>query len=219
MLRPLYAHKRSVSVENVHSFINEITILDCGLYLAQTVHTTKMFNNLKLKKMAHENIIAPTARVLLEDIRLSGNPDATTEDYPQGINGKINVSEDGRKYYIAVFTDPDNPLSNERYRMVSQTTDSAGKPVWKSGRPSKLKSFLGKTIPGDIVTREVEEYEVGENTVSIYSCVVLKGESISTVFRQQGHELMDSEEEYVDEINTVDAPEVEIQNAPEVTME
>ena len=169
--------------------------------------------------MAHENIIASTARVLLEDIRLSGNPDATTEDYPQGINGKINVSEDGRKYYIAVFTDPDNPFSPERYRVVSQTTDAAGNPVWKSGRPSKLKNFIGKTIPGDLVTREVEEYKVGENDVSIYSCVVLKGESISTVFRQQGHELMDSEEEYVDEINTVDAPEVEVENAPEVTME
>ena len=166
--------------------------------------------------MNTNNIIAGNARVLLEDIRLSGNPDATTEDYPQGINGKINVSEDGRKYYIAVFTDPDNPLSSERYRMVSQTTDSAGNSVWKSGRPSKLKNFIGKTIPGDIVTREVEEYEVGDNTVSIYSCVVLKGESISTVFRQQGHEVMNSEEEYVDEVNTIDAPEVE--NTPEVTV-
>ena len=166
--------------------------------------------------MAHENIIAPTARVLLEDIRLSGNPEATTEDYPQGIDGKINVSEDGRKYYMAVFTDPHNPLSAERYRMVSQTTDSAGNPVWKAGRPSKLKPFVGKQIPGDIVTREVEEYKVGENDVSIYSCVVLKGESISTVFRQQGHEVMNSEEEYVEEVSTIDAPEVE--NTPEVTV-
>ena len=163
------------------------------------------------------NLINPNSKVLLEDMRLSGNPDATEEAYPQGINGKINVSEDGRKYYIAVFTDPDNPLSSERYRMVSQTTDSAGNSVWKSGRPSKLKNFIGKTLPGDIVTREVEEYEVGENTVSIYSCVVLKGESISTVFRQQGHELMDSEEEYVDEVNTIDAPEVE--NTPDVEVE
>ena len=169
------------------------------------------------------NLINANAKVLLEDIRLSGNPDATTEDYPHGINGKINVSEDGRKYYIAVFTDPDNPLSSERYRMVSQTTDSAGNSVWKSGRPSKLKNFIGKTIPGDIVTREVEEYEVGENTVSIYSCVVLKGESIKTVFRQQGHELMtDDDDDFVD-VDTNDSPQVdsmvstsETTDAPEI---
>ena len=114
------------------------------------------------------NIINANSRVLLESIRLSSNPDATTEDYPNGIDGKINVSEDGRKYYVAVFTDPDNPFSPERYRVVSQTTDAAGNPVWKSGRPSKLKNFIGKTIPGDLVTKEVEDYQVGDNTVNVY---------------------------------------------------
>ena len=163
-----------------------------------------------------QNFINNDSKVLLEDIRLSANPDADVKDSKDGVNGKINVSEDGREYYISVFTDPSNPLAPERYRVISQTTDSNDNPVWRAGRPSKMKNFIGKVLPGDIITREVEEYEVGENTVSIYSCVVLKGESISTVFRQQGHEVMNSEEEYVEEVSTIDAPEVE--NAPEVTV-
>tara|TARA_R100000315_G_C5235682_1_gene147738 strand:- start:10441 stop:10935 length:495 start_codon:yes stop_codon:yes gene_type:complete len=163
------------------------------------------------------NLINPNSKVLLEDMRLSGNPDATVEDYPQGINGKINVSEDGRKYYIAVFNDPDNPFGTERYRVVSQSMDSTGNPVWKSGRPSKLNKWIGKEIPGEIVTREVEEYQVGDNNVNIYSCVVLKGESVTTVFRQQGHDLMETEEEYVDEVNTIDAPVTD--EAPEVPVQ
>lgn len=165
------------------------------------------------------NFISETSKILLEDLRLSNNPDTEVVDDKDGIDGKINMTEDGRKFYVGVFTDPTNPLAAERYRVISQTTDSNDNPVWRAGRPSKMKKFVGNALPGDIITREVEEYEVGENTVSIYSCVVLKGESIKTVFRQQGHELInDIDDEFIETVKVEDAPEVE-SNAPEVTIE
>ena len=55
-------------------------------------------------------------------------------------------------------------------------------------------------IPGDIVSNEVEEYTVGDNTVNFYSCVVLKGENIETIFRQQGHEIGGTSDEDYDAI-------------------
>jgi hypothetical protein len=169
------------------------------------------------------NLINPNSKVLLEDIRLSDNPDKQVEDYANGINGKINVTEDGRKYYVAVFSDAENPLAQERTRIVSQNFDSQGNPVWKAGRPSKMKKFIGSLLPGEIVTREVNDYEVGENTVSIYTCVVLKNESISTVFKQQGHEILGNQDDFVEDIDMDDAPVVETEapqvSAPEVTMQ
>ena len=64
--------------------------------------------------------------------------------------------------------------------------------------------FVDKNIPGSIITRTVEPYQVGDNTVDTYSCVVLKGESISTVFKSQGHELEDSVHEYDDNLDAKD---------------
>jgi hypothetical protein len=140
--------------------------------------------------------INENAKLKLTSMRLSANPEATVIDATDGINGKLNETSDGRAYYIATFQDPTNPFSTERYRVISQQTDSADNPVWRAGNPSLIKQFIGKTIPGDIVTKDVPSYHVGENEVSTYSCVVLKGENIETVFRQQGHELTETDAEY-----------------------
>ena len=140
--------------------------------------------------------INENAKLKLVSMRLSANPDATVIDAEDGINGKLNQTSDGRAYYIATFQDPSNPFSTERYRVISQQTNSAGDSIWKAGNPSLIKQFIGKLIPGDIVTKDVPAYYVGENEVTSYSCVVLKGENIETVFRQQGHELTDNDSEY-----------------------
>ena len=42
-------------------------------------------------------------------------------------------------------------------------------------------------IPGEIVTREVEPYSIGENTVTKYTTVVLSNESVEAVFRAANH--------------------------------
>ncbi len=165
------------------------------------------------------NFIKDSSQILLEELRLSNNPDKPVVDDPNGINGKLNVAEDGRKYYMAVFADPTNPLAPEKTRMVAQTTNSNGDPIWRAGRPEKMKKFVGKLIPGDFITKKVEMYEIGENEVDIYSCVVLKGENIETVFRQNGHEILSDNDDYTPDtdVDTDDAPEITVAQ-PETTV-
>lgn len=148
------------------------------------------------------NFISGDAKLLLTGINLSSNPTATVVDDPEMPGGKINVTSDGRKYYLATFRDPSNPFAAERTRVVAQTTNTAGEAIWKAGNPSVIKQFVGKTIPADIVTRNVESYTVGENLVDTYSCIVMKGEAIKSIFTQQGHELAEEEYVLVDEDET-----------------
>ena len=165
-----------------------------------------------------KDTIKDNSTIILEDIRLSNNPDSRLVDSPEGINGKINVTEDGRQFYMAMFTDPQNPFSAAYSRMISQSTDSQGNPVWKSQRmkPVNIKKFVGTEIPGEIVTKSVDEYEIGDNTVSIYTTVILKGESISTVFASNDHQLLDSDDDYtvIKGVDKEDAPTVTLPNTP-----
>jgi len=160
------------------------------------------------------------AKLKLTSMRLSANPEATTVEDTAGIEGKLNLTKDGRKYYIATFQDPTNPFGVERYRVISQQTDSAGNAVWRSGNPAQIKQFIGKLIPGDIVSKEVDEYTVGGNTVNWYSCVVLKGENIETIFRQQGHELgaaPTSDEDYDAILDSIDEESTEAETVESTT--
>lgn len=134
-----------------------------------------------------QNTVTNDAQLLLTSIRLSNSASSTVVDDKDGIDGKINVTSDNRKYYIASFRDPSNPFGVERVRMFAQTTDSEGNPVWKSGNPTLIKSFVGKLVPGDIITRQVPPYMVGERMVDTFSCIVLKNESINSVFKQNDH--------------------------------
>ena len=139
------------------------------------------------------NTINPDAQLQLVSVRLSAKADAQLVDDKDGINGKLNLTSDGRKYYIAVFRDPSNPFGAERTRIIAQTTDSEDNPVWKSGNPALIKQFVGKNIPGDIVTKSVVPYDVDGREVMSYTSVVLKGETITSVFKSQGHQLMTSD--------------------------
>ena len=58
--------------------------------------------------------ISAEAKLLLTSLRLSSKPDATVVDDKDGIDGKLNLTSDGRMYYIATFRDPSNPFGVER---------------------------------------------------------------------------------------------------------
>jgi len=167
-----------------------------------------------------QDTIKESSTVILEEVRLSNNPDSKRIASSDGINGEINVTEDGRQFYMAMFSDPANPFSSAKSRMIAQSTDSQGNPVWKSQRmrPTNIKKFVGTEIPGEIVTRSVDEYEIGDNVVAIYSAVVLKGESIKTVFNSNDHPLLDSDDDYtiVNSVDKEDAPTVTIPETPQV---
>ena len=152
----------------------------------------------------NENLIPDGSMLLLTSMRLSGNTEQPTVDDKDGVEGKLNVTSDDRKYYVATFREEDNPFGIERNRVISQVMDSQGNATWRSGNPALIKKFIGKTIPAAIITRSVEPYAVGDNTVDTYSCVVLKGESISTIFKSQGHELSDAVHTFDDDLDAQD---------------
>ena len=139
------------------------------------------------------NTINPTSTIVLDSITLSRNPDKPVIDDETGVDGKLNQTSDGRGYCMAHFRDPNNPFAVLRTRVLQQQFDANGKPVWKSATPAQLKAWIGKSIPGDFVTRTVEEYTVNGNSATTYTAVVLKGESISSIFKAAGHELVNTQ--------------------------
>ena len=139
-------------------------------------------------------------QIKLVGIILSSNPNATVLDDAdttgiKGLNGKINETSDGRKYYLAIFQDLDNPFQATRFRVISQQFDSTGNSIWKGGDPNQIKNYVGKALPGAIVNKQVEAYDVTSQdgtvrSVNTYTCVALKGENIVQLFSRAGHTLM-----------------------------
>lgn len=115
--------------------------------------------------------------IKLTALRLSSNPNAT-------IDGKFNVTSDGRKYLMAEFINPKNPFGGIVRRMIAQQFDSSNTPYWKVD-PSTLK--VGETYEGDIRTVEVEPYQIGDRTVTTWTGVVFAHENIATVLKNAGH--------------------------------
>ncbi len=134
--------------------------------------------------------IMDTSVLKLTQIKLSSSANATVaESEYKALDNKINMTSDNREYYIASFQDPTNPFGIERNRVFSQNSNADGVNEWRGAHPSVIGSFVGKTVPAEIVTRKVPPYVIGERTLTTYTCVVLKSESIESVFRANGHDL------------------------------
>ena len=152
------------------------------------------------------NTINADSRLILKSLRLSSNPDKPVNDMEEGVNGKINTTSDGRGYFIAEFQDPSNPFAVTRSRVIQQQKDSVGNAVWRGPSPRDLSAWVGKQLPGEFVTRTVEPYTIGTETITSYTTVVLKNEMVTTVFRQAGHNVL---------INgAVDTPSTVVEDVP-----
>lgn len=111
-------------------------------------------------------------------------------------DGKVS-----RQYYTASFTNPNNPFSKVVSRTFWQQHNADGtEATWKTANPELVKSFIGKLIPGSIVSSKVEEYDiVNENTgevrtASTYTAVVLEGETAQSVFKASGKVMVEAVE-------------------------
>tara|TARA_R110000822_G_scaffold16329_13_gene55756 strand:+ start:921 stop:1415 length:495 start_codon:yes stop_codon:yes gene_type:complete len=151
----------------------------------------------------------------LTQIKLSTSANSTVaESEYKTLDNKINMTSDNREYYIAAFQDPTNPFGFERNRVFSQNSNAEGVAEWRGAHPNVIGSFVGKNVPAEIVTRKVPPYTIGERTLTTYTCVVLKSESIESVFRANGHDL--SLTNPVDNVITVDAETGEVVDAGDV---
>jgi hypothetical protein len=120
--------------------------------------------------------------IKLTGLRLSSNPNAV-------VDGKFNVTSDGRKYLIAEFINPKNPFAGTIRRMIAQQFDSLGNAYWKVN-PSNLK--IGELYDGDVVTSKVEPYVIGDREVTTYTGVVFAHENIETVLKNANHQLAET---------------------------
>ena len=129
-------------------------------------------------------------------VRLSDNPDAETLQVEFGVNGYINITNSDQtepvKYYIIDFMSIHSPLSLHRSRIMFQSLNKNGNPVWRRITPDKAKEFIGSVIPGDIVTREVIPYKIKDKLVNVATYVVLPGENIYKVFQGHGHIIVEN---------------------------
>ena len=129
-------------------------------------------------------------------VRLSDNPDAEILQVEFGVNGYINITNSDQtepvKYYIIDFMSIHSPLSLHRSRIMFQSLNKNGNPVWRRITPDKAKEFIGSVIPGDIVTREVIPYKIKDKLVNVATYVVLPGENIYKVFQGHGHIIVEN---------------------------
>jgi hypothetical protein len=131
--------------------------------------------------------------LILKSIRLSANAKARVVDATNGINGKLNETSDGRKYYMTEWADGSNPFAPTRQRMIAQQVNSNGEAVWTAGSPDDVKRFIGKSVDGvKMVTKTVAPYQVGDRTVTTYTAIVFPHENVETVFRNAGHAIMEA---------------------------
>lgn len=100
-----------------------------------------------------------------------------------------------RQYYTAMFQELGNPFAPAVQRNFFQAHNADGTEcIWKGANPSDVASFVGKAVPGSIVSRQVPDYEISQadgtsRTVNRYTTVVLGHETVESVFRAQGHAL------------------------------
>jgi len=128
------------------------------------------------------------------NVRLSDNPKAITIEEKNGINGKINItdSSDSLQYYIIDFMSMHSPLSLTRSRLMFQSFNKNGDPVWRRIIPNRAIEFINSVIPGDIVTREVIPYKIKDKLINVATYVVLPGENIYKVFQGHGHVIVET---------------------------
>lgn len=99
-------------------------------------------------------------------------------------------SKKSRQYYTAEFKDPENAFAPTVKRVIWQQHNVDGtETIWKGGDPEQVGKLVGKQIPAEIVSRQVQAYQVGTNTATKYTTVVFGHETVESVFKSAGHEL------------------------------
>ena len=119
----------------------------------------------------------------MSKLRITKVSDLQTEKARK--DGKVS-----RQYYTLYGFDTENPITGGFQRNVFQTHSQDGKTAfWKSADYSTAKSLVGQDIVGDIVRMEVAPYDINGRQATSFTAVVLKGETVATVAKANGHVL------------------------------
>lgn len=98
-----------------------------------------------------------------------------------------------RSYFSAKFVDIDNPFVGKTVNIFQIHKDDGKTTDWSGIDYHTAKSMVGQIVEGELVKANVEPYQIGENTFNTTTVVVLKGQSLAEVVRQQGKKLSNSQ--------------------------
>lgn len=98
-----------------------------------------------------------------------------------------------RSYFSAKFVDIDNPFVGKTVNIFQIHKDDGKTTDWSGIDYHMAKSMVGQIVEGELVKANVEPYQIGENTFNTTTVVVLKGQSLADVVRQQGKKLSSSQ--------------------------
>lgn len=111
--------------------------------------------------------------------------------------GQVKEAKDTRKYFPVEFSAGFGQRSVSRNLWEEFKNDKNGLPttdkVWRRGNYQEAIAAMesGAEISGDIVTRKVEKYSLGDRTIETYTTVVFSDEKVENVFAQANHPILD----------------------------
>ena len=128
--------------------------------------------------------------VCVEEIGLSENPN--TSKTP---DSKYNLTSDGRKFFMARYYDPNNPMGGLKSRMISEQEtgiDDDGNKTYGWARKidrTFMEKFVNKNIAGQIFTIPVPPYKIPRadgtfNTASQITILVFPHEDVVSILAQ-----------------------------------
>lgn len=110
----------------------------------------------------------------------------------------VRTAKDGRDFFVATFRPGfGQRLVNrtfwEQYKTDPKTGERTQEKYWERATPEDALALLKskERIEAKKITRSVEEYTIGENTVTKYSTVMFPDEDEITLFQQQNHPILD----------------------------
>jgi len=155
--------------------------------------------------MLEVEFIKETREIEIVNVRLSDNPKAIRIKSSNGIDGYINITREDDKepvqYYLIDFVSVGCPFGLIRSRLMFQSRDMLGVPIWKRVSPNKAVSYIGTKITGDIITREVIPYKIKDKLACTATYVILPGENIYSIFKGHGHIIVNNFEMTLEKSN------------------
>lgn len=133
---------------------------------------------------------------------------------------ELREAKDGRKFYVLGAMDSEDPFASKitKRTIFEQFTGKSDPskqmndtdPKFIGGDPNIVAGLLksGKAVKGEVVTKEVPAYKVGDRIATTYSTIVFATENWKTVFKNAGHDVDAVEEVSAEAI--AETEEVEI---------
>lgn len=102
-------------------------------------------------------------------------------------DNKVNL-----QYFFITVADEGNPFTGHQVKITQRHSADGKTASWSGVDYNQAKALIGKQIEGEIVRAEVAPYQIEDRTATHFTCVVLKGQNLDSVLKQNGKKLSSS---------------------------